>query len=254
MRCLNPDKLANYDCSSLFKAVLSHLVDCKVLDGSECDECLTQFKMFNNDESIISEMCGFKRDEHRVDTLLYETMGTKDKFAKLWDVVKKLLILSHGQATVERGFSVNKDVSTENLSEHNLVAKRTIKDYLNHIGGIDKLVIEKPLLDYCHGARQQYLRYLDQKKDNEAEKKKGEKRKCAEEELHELKQKIKKAKQSVDYLVSEADKCAARAEEKQVLKILMLSNNHRKRANEKKLEVEKCEKKLKAKEVDFLNI
>ena len=40
----------------------------------------------------------------------------KADLKELWKVVKLLLALSHGQATVERGFSSNKEVMVENLA------------------------------------------------------------------------------------------------------------------------------------------
>ena len=46
----------------------------------------------------------------RVDKLLYEHMAGNKQLAKVWNVVKLLLLMSHGQDTVERGFSVNKEV------------------------------------------------------------------------------------------------------------------------------------------------
>ena len=39
---------------------------------------------------------------------MHETMAGKDMYSKLWNVVRMLLLLSYGQAAVERGFSVNK--------------------------------------------------------------------------------------------------------------------------------------------------
>jgi len=39
---------------------------------------------------------------------MHETMAGKDMYIKLWNVVSMLLVLLHGQAAVERGFSVNK--------------------------------------------------------------------------------------------------------------------------------------------------
>ena len=38
-----------------------------------------------------------------------------------WSVVKLLLLMSHGQSTVNRGFSVNKEVAVENLSERSFM-------------------------------------------------------------------------------------------------------------------------------------
>ena len=51
----------------------------------------------------------FQAAEDRVDTLFFECMAN-ESYKSLFSVVKLILILSHGQATVERGFSVNKEV------------------------------------------------------------------------------------------------------------------------------------------------
>lgn len=48
-------------------------------------------------------------------------------------------MLSHGQASVERGFSVNKEIEVENLPEHSLVAQRTICDYVEVVSGVLRL-------------------------------------------------------------------------------------------------------------------
>ena len=44
--------------------------------------------------------------------------------------MKLLLLLSHGQASVECGFSVRKQVEIANLNEDNFVAKRLICDHV----------------------------------------------------------------------------------------------------------------------------
>ena len=46
----------------------------------------------------------------------------------LWEVIQLLLTLSHGQAAVERGFSVNSSLVQPNLKSHSLVAQRMIYD------------------------------------------------------------------------------------------------------------------------------
>ena len=40
------------------------------------------------------------------------------------------MTLSHGQASVERGFSVNKAIITENISTDSIVGKHLVRDYL----------------------------------------------------------------------------------------------------------------------------
>jgi hypothetical protein len=48
---------------------------------------------------------------------------------------KTLLILSHGQATVESGFSVNEKILIENMKEKSLIAQRLTCDQIYHSGG-----------------------------------------------------------------------------------------------------------------------
>ena len=53
----------------------------------------------------------------------------------MWSVISKLLLLSHGQATVERGFSINRQEEVENLVGESHIALRFIVDTVNSLGG-----------------------------------------------------------------------------------------------------------------------
>ncbi len=59
----------------------------------------------------MSEYETFIKGKDRLETLLYSQLSYKAEFFKLW---RKLLLLSHGQASVERFFSVNLQVEVEN--------------------------------------------------------------------------------------------------------------------------------------------
>ena len=73
---------------------------------------------------------------------------------KLWHVTKKLLILSRGQATVERGFSINKHIVVENLREVSVVSQRVVYDAIATAGGLCDVPITKSMLSYAQGVRQ----------------------------------------------------------------------------------------------------
>ena len=73
---------------------------------------------------------------------------------------------------VERSFSVNKDVSKKNISEHNLVARRIVKDHIHHVGGLRGVVITKEFLNSTQCGRQRYHAYL---KERQTEKEKKDK-------------------------------------------------------------------------------
>ena len=106
-------------------------------------------------------------------------MGRDPSFRLLWTkVVKKILLLSHGQASVERGFSVNKEIAVENLKEESFVAQRYIYDHIVSVGGILKVDLNKQLLLSASAARQRYAQYLEEQKREREETARGRKRKA----------------------------------------------------------------------------
>ena len=52
--------------------------------------------------------------------------GSGSRFATLIVIVKFVMILSHGQWTGERGFSINKSLLIENLSEKSFTNQRIV--------------------------------------------------------------------------------------------------------------------------------
>lgn len=108
------------------------------------------------------QFVSFKKIEDSVDTFLYGFMSAGgDQYAEILRVMKMLLILSHGQAAVERGFSVNKEVEVENIKHRTLVAQRVICDHVKSVGGgIFNVELSKELLMSARMARQMYDQHL----------------------------------------------------------------------------------------------
>jgi len=80
---------------------------------------------------------------------------------------------------VERGFSVNKEIDTENMAGSTFAAKRMVCDHIHPVGG-------KQLLLYCASARQKYAVYLEDKEKNRSKVVAGQKRKALSDEVSEL--------------------------------------------------------------------
>lgn len=116
------------------------------------------------------------------------------EWADLWELTKNLLLLSHGQASVERGFSINKEISVENMTVQTLISQRVIKDHLLNVRGVTKVSLTKELLVSANHARQRYQAHLDEEKRKKEEQKRGEKRKDTLEELDNLKEVKKRMK------------------------------------------------------------
>ncbi|KAF4114245.1 hypothetical protein G5714_004468 [Onychostoma macrolepis] len=172
----------------------------------------------------------------RVDTFLHDRMSTQKPYEKLWRLCRQLLLLSHGQASVERGFSINRQIEDDNLSEDSYVAQRCILDHLRAVGGTKNVTIDKPLLMSVGGARQRYITHLEDMRRKRDDKEKNTKRKYVLDEIEELKMKKKRLKDDTDALETSADKLAFEAEKTGKLTLIAKSNSLRKGAKEKKAE------------------
>jgi len=121
------------------------------------------------------------------------------------------LILSHGNAPVEGGFSVNESLLVENAKEHSLVAQRRVYDAVACAGGPLKVALDGRLMLNARQARSRYDIYLaEQKKERAKEtatvKEAAQKRKLAAVELKEAKAKKRKLVQESSSAVSDLEK------------------------------------------------
>ena len=55
---------------------------------------------------------------------------SKDQFRSLRKLFQIVLILSHEQAQVEHGFTINKQLLNDNMSSETLVALRIVHDHM----------------------------------------------------------------------------------------------------------------------------
>ncbi|KAK2144699.1 hypothetical protein LSH36_737g05010 [Paralvinella palmiformis] len=84
----------------------------------------------------------FKPEEtDRLDAFFYKKLHDKSELLARWQF-RLLLCLAHGQADVERGFSVNKDMLVENMKTETFVAQRMVYDSVSSLGCA---VIEVPI-------------------------------------------------------------------------------------------------------------
>ncbi|KAL0147060.1 hypothetical protein M9458_057584, partial [Cirrhinus mrigala] len=123
MGFLDPVKMADENetdqLQSMLRRTLAYVVDQGRINEQDCDEMILQYAHFIDDvmqkkHSAFSD-CNPLSD--RVDTLLHSYMSKEKEFQKLWKMCRQLLLLSRGQGTVERGFSVNRKIVVDNLVE-----------------------------------------------------------------------------------------------------------------------------------------
>jgi len=165
------------------------LIEVNRVSSNDADDIIQQYSDLIQQGSIseASQFSGFDQAACRVDKFFYDRMANSPPYAKLWTVVKIILLLSHGQATVERGFSVNKEVESYNLKEDTFSARRIICDHVNAVGGIFNVdVANRQLQLSAAGARQKYLAHLEDQRKQKTEQA-GQKRKHVNDEVEQLK-------------------------------------------------------------------
>ena len=184
------------------------------LSSDDADDIVQQYYEFITDcvPQQILQFTGFDPINDRVDKLMFDNLANKPHYAKLWAVFKILLLLSHGQATVERGFSINRTVESDNLQECTFEAQRLIVDHVNDIGGICNIdVNDKQLLLSISGARHRYQLSLEENKKMEAQLT-GQKRKAVSDKVDQLKQKKNCMEYDIAAMLKSADEFGEQAE------------------------------------------
>jgi hypothetical protein len=246
--------------TKMFKQVLKRLVDENWKTSSQGDSAMAQYRKFLSEAQKYHQenFSSFRFGEERLDSFLSELLHTHVEYEELWEIVKILLTLSHGQASVERGFSVNKEVLAPNIQETSLTAIRLIHSSMSSEKlQVSDMVITEELLTSCSHASNRYRMHL---MDNDKEKQetvKGRKRKVVQEELTSAKKRKDELQKVTKKLIDSADKRAKEAEKKNDvthMKVLLAeSNASRERAEKMKKkhipaqekEIEELKQKLK---------
>ncbi|KAJ8898057.1 hypothetical protein PR048_003417, partial [Dryococelus australis] len=164
--------LLNRDCLEL-------LVEKQQIPGSVTDKVLEEYREFCQIASVTEALKSFHCHSQHLDEVYMQTVLECGKsFPSLLQFFKHLLILSHGNAALKRGFPVNADCLVENQTEEK---------------GVENIKITKSLIHYATNSSSRYKEHLASKREKEValkmEKDRKRQVKKALKELH-----VKKAK------------------------------------------------------------
>lgn len=186
-------------------AALEVFIDCNQISSVTADKVKTEFCTFISSSYMKKEFSEFNHERDRLD-VFYSSLLSNSNYQNLFAFVKNVLIISHGNATVESGFSVNKALLIENLKEKSVTALRTVYDSVTNAGGLLNINISKEMILSARNSHNYYLEELEKEKLFEIESKKLEnKKKRAAEEIKEIKAKKLKIQQDADKKIAELD-------------------------------------------------
>ena len=155
----------------------------------------------------------FDLNNDRLDVFYFNRIASREEFQQLWKVLKLVVILSHGNAHVESGFSVNRDMLVENLKEVSFVAQRQVYDAIKAKGGILNVNITSEMLTYAKQSHTRYQECLKQAKEKiRAKEMQARERKRAAEQIKVLEVKRSKLKENVHQELKTIDRKIAELE------------------------------------------
>ena len=232
MRCLDPRKMKDEQekCIADMKEILRYLVEVNKIDIENCDQISNEYRLVLRNERFNS----FNTESDRLDHYHRDIMSQNIEYQKLWKITKMLLILSHGQASVERGFSFNKNIERENMTEGTFVAQRIIKDRIIAAGGVLSVPITAKMLISVRSSYSRYKDDLQKKKQENETTEQNSKRKLVLEEIEVIKKRKIEVQKDKDAMVQKADQLYDEAETTRKLALVSQANSLKKSAKEKK--------------------
>ena len=152
-------------CVRNFTRLVQQLVSMKILKAKEGDDSINQYidLLSSSNTQILFE--NFLEKSHSLDTFYFDTLDIPSKYKDLTRVLEAVFVLHNGQASVERGFSLNKEVISTNMGEMTIRSRRMIKDHL-YANSLEPSTVElsSELLKFVKSSRAQYLAYLEQQR------------------------------------------------------------------------------------------
>lgn len=229
-----------------WKSVLSHLLKLNILSSKECDDAMSEFRLFIDDEVIKFKdtLLEFPKEE-RLDELYFDTLAIS-KHKNVANVVALILTLFHGQASVERGFSQNNFLLKVNMSPESIISKRIIKDHMISNGLKPYTInVNGPMLKAFRSARVKYQEFMKSQKEKKSITEKEIISNHLTSDIESLSSKCKTLERTRKMLDLDFVQCIKLAEEKDDMSLVKKGNALKRKSEETKSELEILTSQLK---------
>ena len=151
--------------SARLNKALNIAVENNLVSGFQADNIKRLYITVCNQSLFDETMSNFSTQNHRLDDLWLEVIPASDDYKDLRLFLKIILILSHGNAFSESGFSINKEILVENLTEESLIGQRRVYDAIQYHGGVENIEINKSLIHAVRNSHDRYQEALNKKRE-----------------------------------------------------------------------------------------
>ena len=173
-------------------------------------------------------------------------MKNLSDYSEFCNILELVLVLSHGQADIERGFSLNENLLKQNMEALTITSRRIITDYLLcNETKINTCTIPSKMLESVQLSRQKYEVYLQE---NKSKIKQDEKRKqisLIEEDIGRISERIELVYKTVSLLYDKLMLLVEKAENDNNMSFISKANAMKRESSVKKKELADLENSLK---------
>lgn len=162
-----------------FNSLVIFLHDHRWISSAAADNAEKQYNTLIKNSDFLAEAKRFSISDDRVDTF-YARILDSSNTVDLQNIVRLILILSHGNARVESGFSINDDILLPNMLAETIVSQRIVFEAVQRAGSPNKVEITRQLMKMVRNSHKSYSVAQDEKKQqqSDAQKRVVEKRKA----------------------------------------------------------------------------
>ena len=199
-----------------------------------CDQILKEYKEFLKNDIVFSceKFSNYDKQKDRLDTFFFSLPAIK-KYVNLAFVIKMILTLSHGQAVVERSFSINKSAVDVNMKEESTVARKAIDDrMLSNDIQPDMIEISNKMINFYRSVRQKYEIHKEREAENKKKKNKSIQQQILEEEIKDTTEKSNQLLETEKMLDKEFVETIKQAEGKEVTLVASLVTKAKRHSEE----------------------
>ena len=194
------DKEKEGRCTKQFQCLVHYLSDNSIIITGVSDKAFLESSVLISTREKIGQCSKFDRMNECIDNFYFKRFDMNDTYQNLAIVLQLIFVLSHGQASVERDFSLNKGVLNDNMKELSIIPQRAVKDHLRILKvGASEVTIMPSFIISVALSHSRYSTFLLKQK----EKSLNETKQILDNEIRECEQKKYNVKQLVDSLNKE---------------------------------------------------
>ena len=191
------------------------------------------------------KITSFDPKKQRIDDFYFHSLTNISEHNELCDVLKLIFTISHGQADVERGFSLNKNLLNQNMEALTITSRQKIKDHLISTKIVlHEFKVPSTLLQYSQSARQKYAVYLETSRSEKEQDRKSKQIEVIDQEIKDTEALRQQADETIKLLEHEFVTCVDKGEKENGMSLVSKAMAIKRKSTEKQIEISNLEEDL----------